>query len=102
MFKVSSLNREGIPIPMKGGFMGIEHLILLGLIILIVFLIFRFTFKIVKHLAINTVVGLILVGLLNFLGIVKIKLTLINLLIIAVGGIIGVFIIILLKLIGLQ
>ncbi|ADC69457.1 conserved hypothetical protein [Methanocaldococcus sp. FS406-22] len=77
--------------------MGLEHLILLLLLILVAILFFKLTYKILRYLAINTIVGLILVGILNFLGITHIHLNLINLLIIAVGGVIGVFILILLS-----
>ncbi|MEO2117189.1 MAG: pro-sigmaK processing inhibitor BofA family protein [Methanocaldococcus sp.] len=78
--------------------MSLEHLILLILIVLVGVLFFKLTFKILRYLAINTIVGLILVGILNFLGITHIHLNLINLLIIAIGGVIGVFILIIMSL----
>ena len=77
--------------------MSMEHIILLILIAIVGILFFRLAYRILRYLAINTIVGLILVGILNFFGIVHIDLNLINLLIIAVGGVVGVFILILLS-----
>ena len=73
-------------------------LIVMVLILAVIGILFlRVIYKILRYLAINTIVGLILVGILNFFGIVHIDLNLINLLIIAVGGVVGVFILILLS-----
>lgn len=49
--------------------MGLEHIILLILIIIVGILFFKLTFKILRYLAINTIVGLIVGKILNFLGI---------------------------------
>jgi len=73
--------------------------ILIALLVLVGWVLVRFTLAVLRWLAMNAIAGLIIIGLLNFMGITHVRLTPLNLLIIAVGGVVGAFIVIFLSII---
>ncbi len=61
------------------------------------YLIMKFVWRVLKFLAVNTVVGLVLLWALNHMGVSHVEFSLINILIVAVGGIVGVALLVVLS-----